>query len=460
MPAVGTATASAGYNSQALRLTASVFSSASATAVAPHFQWQAEPVGNDTASPSGTLNLLASSGTATPAETGLKIASNGQITFASGQTFPGTGTGNGTITGVTAGTDLTGGGTSGKVTLNVDTTKVPQLATANTFTGNQFVNGTVIASTSVSDYAVLGTGPHYGVYGTSGTQDVPNLSGAGVVGVADNYGVYGSGTGTGPGGYGVYGTSSSTDGAGVFGSGVTIGVFGGGGTTGYGVEGDGYAGVVGYGTNIGVYGSGDNYGVWGTCGETNCYAGYFQGNVDILGTISKSSGSFKIDHPLDPANKYLYHSFVESPDMMNIYNGNVILDKDGTAWITLPGYFGALNRDFRYQLTAIGAPGPNLYIAQEISDNRFQIAGGTPGGKVSWQVTGIRQDAYAKVHPIIPEVEKTGEERGKYLHPVEHGLPKSLGINESRQAKMLALHQKPPKLPERAAGSRAGEIAP
>ncbi|MGA2859856.1 MAG: hypothetical protein ABSE40_23550 [Candidatus Sulfotelmatobacter sp.] len=139
LPAVGTATASKGYNSQAIQLTASVLSSASATAVAPHFQWQAEPVGNDTATPSGTLNLLYAAGTATPAETGLKIATTGRITFAAGQTFPGTGTGNGTITGVTAGTDLTGGGTSGAVTLNLDTTKVPQLATANTFSGAQTI---------------------------------------------------------------------------------------------------------------------------------------------------------------------------------------------------------------------------------------------------------------------------------------------------------------------------------
>ena len=47
---------------------------------------------------------------------------------------------------MTAGTDLTGGGTSGNVTLNVDTTKVPQLNSANTFTGNQTVNGTMTAT--------------------------------------------------------------------------------------------------------------------------------------------------------------------------------------------------------------------------------------------------------------------------------------------------------------------------
>jgi hypothetical protein len=103
--------------------------------------------------------------------------------------------------------------------------------------------------------------------------------------------------------------------------------------------------------------------------------------------------------------------------MMNIYNGVVALDRKGQAWITLPDYFKALNADFRYQLTAIGAPGPNLYVAKEISGNRFKVAGGRPGARVSWQVTGIRQDAYAKAHRIQVEEEKPAQERGHYLHP-------------------------------------------
>jgi hypothetical protein len=141
LPSNGTATATTGKDSQPLSLAASAFNSGTGKAVAQTFEWQAQPVGNDTSNPSGTLNLLFGSGT-TPTETGLNIGSNGQITFASGQTFPGTGT----ITGLTAGTDLTGGGTSGNVTLNVDTTKVPQLASANTFTANQTVSGTVTAT--------------------------------------------------------------------------------------------------------------------------------------------------------------------------------------------------------------------------------------------------------------------------------------------------------------------------
>jgi hypothetical protein len=145
------------------------------------------------------------------------------------------------------------------------------------------------------------------------------------------------------------------------------------------------------------------------------------GDVLVFGNLSKGGGSFKIDHPVDPADKYLYHSFVESPDMMNIYNGLVTLDGHGKATIQMPDWFQALNTDFRYQLTAMGAPGPNLFIAEEINGNHFSIAGGKPGMKVSWQVTGIRQDAWANAHRIPVEEEKPANERGYYLHPELYG---------------------------------------
>ncbi len=154
-----------------------------------------------------------------------------------------------------------------------------------------------------------------------------------------------------------------------------------------------------------------------------------EGNVNISGSLTKNSGSFKIDHPLDPANKYLYHSFVESPDVKNIYDGVVTLDARGSVWITLPEYFGALNQDFRYQLTSIGRPQPSLYVAREISGNRFRISGGKPGGKVSWQVTGIRHDAYADAHRIQVEVEKPRQEQGRYLHPELFGAAAEQAIS-------------------------------
>jgi len=139
-------------------------------------------------------------------------------------------------------------------------------------------------------------------------------------------------------------------------------------------------------------------------------------NLSVGGNLTKASGSFKIDHPLDPENKFLYHSFVESPDMMNIYNGNVTLDARGRAWVTLPDWFEGLNQDFRYQLTSLGRFAP-VYIAREINGNRFLIAGGRPHGKVSWQVTGVRHDAYANAHRIPVEEAKPAAERGTYLYP-------------------------------------------
>jgi hypothetical protein len=140
LPALGAAssTSTAGFTSRPLDLFASSWNtSGTPAAVSQHFRWQAEPAGSDTASPSGTMNLLYGSGTATPAETGLKITSKGLLTFASGQTFPGTGTGDGTITSVATGLGLKGGPITKTGTLTIDTSVVPQLAVANTFTGNQ-----------------------------------------------------------------------------------------------------------------------------------------------------------------------------------------------------------------------------------------------------------------------------------------------------------------------------------
>ena len=157
-----------------------------------------------------------------------------------------------------------------------------------------------------------------------------------------------------------------------------------------------------------------------------------KGNVEILGSLSKGGGSFKIDHPLDPENKYLYHSFVESPDMMNIYNGNVITDINGQAWVEMPDWFEALNREFRYQLTVIGSF-DRAMIAQEIIDNKFLIRTETAGVKVSWQVTGVRHDAWANKNRIPVEEEKQALEKGHYLHPKAWNVDKTLAIDYSKK---------------------------
>ncbi len=196
------------------------------------------------------------------------------------------------------------------------------------------------------------------------------------------------------------------------------------------------SGVAGYSPNsYGVSGvSETGLAVLGYANGAGAVAGYFFGNVTvtsnatITGTLAKGAGTFKIDHPLDPANKFLYHSFVESPDMMNIYNGNAILDGSGSAEVTMPEWFSVLNMEFRYQLTAVGAPGPNLHVAEKINGNRFRIAGGAPGMEVSWQVTGIRQDPYAKAHRVQVEVQKSDKERGRYLHPDLYNQPRENAI--------------------------------
>jgi hypothetical protein len=190
------------------------------------------------------------------------------------------------------------------------------------------------------------------------------------------------------------------------------------------------------GQTHGVFGQGPVYGVYGQCtsggygiyGVGNPHAALFSGDVTISGTLNGLTKAFKIDHPLDPANQYLSHSSVESADMKNIYDGVATLNADGRATVVLPSWFEALNKDFRYQLTAIGAPSPNLHIAEEIANNQFTIAGGVGGTRVSWQVTGIRHDAWAEAHRIRVEEPKTGADRGLYLTPREHGQPKEKGV--------------------------------
>lgn len=153
------------------------------------------------------------------------------------------------------------------------------------------------------------------------------------------------------------------------------------------------------------------------------------GNLSVGGTLSKAAGTFRIDHPVDPDNKYLVHSFVESPDMMNLYNGNVVTDADGWATVELPSYFCAENKDFRYQLTPVGGEGfSRVRVATKISQNRFVIQSDPPYTEVSWQVTGIRNDRYARAHPVDPEPLKAPHERGRYLHPELYGQPADQGI--------------------------------
>ena len=220
------------------------------------------------------------------------------------------------------------------------------------------------------------------------------------------------------------GVFTTSDGTAVYASGPQYGSYSIGGTCGaygsgstYGLYGTGPTGVSGSGTATGIRGastatSGEVYGVYGSTRSADGYGLYSNGNCHVNGTLSKAAGSFRIDHPLDPDNKWLSHSFVESPDMMNVYNGNATLDAAGCATVTLPDYFVPLNRDYRYQLTPIGASAPGLHIAAEVTESAFKIAGGPAGTKVSWQVTGIRRDSYANERRIFVETDKAKADRG------------------------------------------------
>lgn len=117
--------------------------------------------------------------------------------------------------------------------------------------------------------------------------------------------------------------------------------------------------------------------------------------------------------------------------MKNVYDGVATLDRKGQAEVRLPAWFQSLNRDFRYQLTAIGRPAPDLHVSQTLRSNRFRIAGGRPGMKVSWQITGVRQDRWAKANPLVVEKKKQGAERGRYLHPKAFAKAAKLAIHAS-----------------------------
>jgi hypothetical protein len=142
---------------------------------------------------------------------------------------------------------------------------------------------------------------------------------------------------------------------------------------------------------------------------------FFDGNIFVNGNVSKLGGNFRIDHPQDPYNKYLVHSFVESPDMMNVYNGNIETDSSGFATVELPLYFDALNMEYRYQLTVLGTFAQAI-VSKEIKDNVFVVQTDKPNVKVSWQVTGIRKDPYAVENRIEVEVDKVGDEVGTLLY--------------------------------------------
>jgi hypothetical protein len=414
LPASGTATSTNGFNSQPLDLLGSAFDKATATAVIQHFRWQAEPVGNNTAAPSGKLNLLYAPGTAVPAETGVSLSNAGILTAKRLISTIATGTAPLSVTSTTQVTNLNasllGGFAPGAFA---------KLAGGNAFSGNQSITGSLSATGTISG----GSGSFTSLLAGTGTI-TGNLS------VNGNFGT--SGSGTFDGGVAVGGAFS-------VGAGQT--------ETGSIQFTDDHTSNLqpsllinavdccNFGNRM-MWAHSPAFPQWGWYYDdavdnvilqqslSDQVAFFdFSGNLNLKGTLTAAAKNFKIDHPLDPKNKYLSHTSVESSEMMNIYTGNAILDNSGEAVVSLPKWFEALNADVRYQLTAIGAPAPNLHIAQEVAHHQFSIAGGAPGMKVSWQVTGVRHDAYSMAHPLVVEARKPEKERGRYLHPDAYGTP-------------------------------------
>lgn len=227
-------------------------------------------------------------------------------------------------------------------------------------------------------------------------------------GSKNNVGVFGYATGamgTNSRNWGVLGVSEDpTSASGVLGisdPGTT-------GSDGHAIEGDVLSGT----NQIAVFG----YTASSTASD---YAGYFIGNLYAT-TASSGIKAFKIDYPLDPENKYLIHSSIESNEMMNVYSGNIKTDAQGIAVVQLPEYFESLNKDFRYQFTCINQFAQAI-VAEKVYNNQFTIRTDKPNVEVSWMVTGVRQDPLANKYRIKDVVDKPQGEKGTYLTPELYG---------------------------------------
>jgi len=285
------------------------------------------------------------------------------------------------------------------------------LSAGNTLASGSYaaIQGTTVSTAGSAAVYGISTGNGFGVRG-----DIP-ASGGGEAAVygqnertAGGHGVMGLGVN------GVVGQSNYTDGFGCYG--FNYGTA----DPGIGVYGGGVTGVAGQSTNLSL-----SYGLYSfdDCGIYNA--------LDVGGNLyAGGTKSFRIDHPLDPDNKFLVHFCIESDEILNLYRGTTVLDSNGEAEIVLPDYFGDVNTNFAYQLTPVGAAMPNLYVSSEINDNRFRISGGVAGAKVSWTVTAERNDRLVQQNPEMrnAEPEKTGKFKGKYVHPQLYSRDAAGGI--------------------------------
>ena len=303
--------------------------------------------------------------------------------------------------------------------------------------GGNGVLGSNSEGTGIAGFSLLDNPRAAGVYGQAPSVGVAGGIDGSNTAPTGRVGVYGTGAGGrgGLGGVGVQGESDANVGVlGISrsGDGVSASSDSGVGLRAFSVDAPAVSAVSVQ--DVGLLGISNGVGVFAAGGFE---AGFFAGNVRVTGLLTKGGGGFEIDHPLAPRQRTLRHSFVESPDMKNLYDGVATCDGKGRAVVVLPKWFEALNRDFRYQLTPIGRSAPGLFVAAPIKGGRFVIGGGAAGLKVSWQVTGVRNDAWAKANRLVVENEKVGPDHGRYLHPEVHGPnAKGKGLPSLRQAEI------------------------
>ncbi len=386
-------------------------------------------------------------------------------------------------TGVRGVCTATTGNTRGGDFSTASSSGIGVVAFATSSTGSTIgIHGLNLSTAGIGVWgtASASSGVTYGVAGRSASDVGYGLFGQATGTFGQNYGCYGessSGGGRGVMGtalsttganYGVFGQSNSSSGIAVFGSAAsaTGGTYGGRfetvsptgiGCYGYALSTTGAnVGLIGESrsnSGIGVFGNasaagGTTYGVFGQAISASGYGVYSQGRMHATGAVSGTIKSFRIDHPDDPENKYLRYYCQEGPEPQNVYNGTAVLDGSGSARIELPAHFAKINKDPRYMLTAVGAPMPLLHVARKISSGSldtgarmaagdvapvcfFIIGGGVPGGEVSWEVKGVRNDLWVRKNGAPVEVEKEGVEKGTYQHPELYEQPAEKGLSHA-----------------------------
>ncbi len=165
------------------------------------------------------------------------------------------------------------------------------------------------------------------------------------------------------------------------------------------------------------FGGGERMRIDNTTGKV-----WVNGDFTVVG-----AKAFTMDHPLDPENKTLMHAAAESNEVINFYSGNITTDASGKATVSLPDYFEAINKDFRYQLTVIGTFAQAI-VSKEVSNNKFEIATNQPNVKVSWEVKGVRNDAHMRKFPFKAVEEKSAIQKGYYVDPAAYNQPESKRI--------------------------------